>query len=706
MKLLNTIGWTALAALVLIGSASAQSGYTSVTATVTDVSGNPYAGGRYQITFVYQGATGNKPLLSGSVFQQQVSGSLDSSGRLAVSLADNNAVTPGPSQWNFQICAASGAPCFSALLTITGSSQDISSALTAVAPPLHAFSGGTVFGGITATGSIQAQSIEQVRYADQFPGADIGAKINAAIANFGTNGCGTVMIAAGSYSFSTTILKPSCILIRGQGITATHLTYTGSGEAFIVGNGTSGMHDGFLADEGGLYDFWLTGPGIASSTIGVFVGGDPAGVIDASATYAYFQQFDLRVTGFGAGYRIGSNAVILTWRYGMIDGNGTGWLFPSSSTNFENFTFDGPLQFNSNNINVEVDGSFPDIRFFGTSLDFSGPSGTAPEIKITGGDPIIELHGCHLEQNSGALIAATGGAPQVLIFGGSFSLDASTGSDTSFISWTGLNGSTLLADGAKFTSGHTVSEIVNWSDSNVAASLSLLDLQSNGGSQFFAPTQAALPHWLNEHLVGIPGNGYDFLGLNGGQIVTSEGGTVFGTAFNSLDAPAQAGSCWHSAGTPDFIGGYNGKVCVARDGASGYDSELNFYTETKSAGNTTDTSAVEMTLHHDGSLAWGGGSAIPSSSAIALANQLPLTATTASIGGSALAAGTCTTGTVAVTNSTTAMAVAVSPAADPGTGFTWEGWVSAAGTVTVRLCNITAGSLTPTAEAYNVRVIQ
>lgn len=95
----------------------------------------------------------------------------------------------------------------------------------------------------------------------------------------------------------------------------------------------------------------------------------------------------------------------------------------------------------------------------------------------------------------------------------------------------------------------------------------------------------------------------------------------------------------------------------------------------------------------------GGGTDIVTGSV-----GMPLTGTTTSIGGSALAAGACASGTVSITNSTTAMAVAVSPVTNPGTGFTWQGYVSAAGTVTVEVCAISAG--TPTASTYNVRVIQ
>lgn len=83
---------------------------------------------------------------------------------------------------------------------------------------------------------------------------------------------------------------------------------------------------------------------------------------------------------------------------------------------------------------------------------------------------------------------------------------------------------------------------------------------------------------------------------------------------------------------------------------------------------------------------------------------LVLTGTTGSIGGGALLAGACTSGTVAVTSSTTAMAVQASPVTYPGDGNYWLAYVSTAGTVTVKVCGAVAG--TPTASTYNVRVIQ
>ncbi|CAG9256285.1 hypothetical protein [Paraburkholderia caribensis] len=81
----------------------------------------------------------------------------------------------------------------------------------------------------------------------------------------------------------------------------------------------------------------------------------------------------------------------------------------------------------------------------------------------------------------------------------------------------------------------------------------------------------------------------------------------------------------------------------------------------------------------------------------------PLSGTSSSIGGSALAAGACSSGTVSVAGSTTSMAVAAAPATYPGDGIFWHGYVSSAGTVTVKVC--ASVSATPTASAYNVRVI-
>lgn len=95
-----------------------------------------------------------------------------------------------------------------------------------------------------------------------------------------------------------------------------------------------------------------------------------------------------------------------------------------------------------------------------------------------------------------------------------------------------------------------------------------------------------------------------------------------------------------------------------------------------------------------------GSATYPASGSIAAI----LSATTGSIGGGVLTAGSCASGTVAVTNSTTTMTVQVTPNTYPGDGTVFFGYVSTNGTVTVKACAIVA--LTPTSSTYNVRVVQ
>jgi hypothetical protein len=81
---------------------------------------------------------------------------------------------------------------------------------------------------------------------------------------------------------------------------------------------------------------------------------------------------------------------------------------------------------------------------------------------------------------------------------------------------------------------------------------------------------------------------------------------------------------------------------------------------------------------------------------------------TATLTYTAVAAQTCQEQTIAVTNaSTTNFGVAVSPRASLGsTNLSWSAWVSASGTVSVRVCNPTTGSITPSAVAWGVTVVQ
>lgn len=81
-----------------------------------------------------------------------------------------------------------------------------------------------------------------------------------------------------------------------------------------------------------------------------------------------------------------------------------------------------------------------------------------------------------------------------------------------------------------------------------------------------------------------------------------------------------------------------------------------------------------------------------------------LSGTTGSIGGGALLAGQCSSGTVSISGATTGMVALADPNTYPGDGTVWDAQITSANTATVKVCAIVA--LSPGAATYNVRVLQ
>jgi hypothetical protein len=207
------------------------------------------------------------------------------------------------------------------------------------------------------------------------------------------------------------------------------------------------------------------------------------------------------------------------------------------------------------------------------------------------------------------------------------------------------------------------------------------------GTKTIAGSGAAIPTGPTTSVSG------DVVTFNGTAGQMQDSGTLL-TGLAKLASPTFTGTV--TAPTMNATGGYqlNGTALAASNLSNG----------------TTGTGSVVLAA----SPALSGTPTAPTASAGTNSTQvattafvaaaLPLTGTTASIGGSALAAGACASGTVNITGATTSMAVVATPATYPGDGMAWRPYVSAAGVVTVKVCADVAG--TPTASAYNVRVIQ
>ena len=88
----------------------------------------------------------------------------------------------------------------------------------------------------TFTGVVSTQNLESILYADQFPGADMGAKINAAVTYLVASAAtyGKIMIPAGNFNVSTTIGLASGCFLEGCGSSTTFLNWVGSSSGVMV----------------------------------------------------------------------------------------------------------------------------------------------------------------------------------------------------------------------------------------------------------------------------------------------------------------------------------------------------------------------------------------------------------------------------------------------------------------------------------------
>lgn len=242
-KSLAKFGWL-IVLLLLAGFAHAQ--HTTVTAQVLDPTGQQYKNCTGSANFVGQNTTPGAPpyTLGGGSFQTVVPVFCDGSANFSVSLADNNVVTPGPSQWRFSLCSAVGAfpgpaICFNATITITGISQNITGPLQAAAATLPGGGGSYILppltistlGGVKGTGSSLLCGVGQV-----INGFNSDGSFNCVAAGGGGGGGGTPggsstqiqYNAAGFFGGLPNVVAGSALVSQGISTTPvfqTKLTY-------------------------------------------------------------------------------------------------------------------------------------------------------------------------------------------------------------------------------------------------------------------------------------------------------------------------------------------------------------------------------------------------------------------------------------------------------------------------------------------------
>lgn len=216
-----------LLAVFLLPIASRAQNFTQVTACITDPNSLPYSFGT--ISAVLTPSSPGGYTLGGFPYSGRLAvTALDSNGCTLVQMGSNTAITPAGSQWFFTVNIpgiqppfGTGPQSFTATISISGASQNISATLSALAPALSHFAiGGSVTsvscGTLTSqftcsvtnpntTPAIAFSAVTtgaSVLDCSQQPGADMGAKLNACIA---------ALPASGGIADSTKFSSPQTI---------------------------------------------------------------------------------------------------------------------------------------------------------------------------------------------------------------------------------------------------------------------------------------------------------------------------------------------------------------------------------------------------------------------------------------------------------------------------------------------------------------
>jgi hypothetical protein len=103
--MIGKISFLKALAVLFCSAPFALAQFTTVTGTVTDPNGLPYAGGTISATLVASGS----PTLNGFAYTPptQPSG-LNAIGFFTMRLGDNTVLLPGASTWTFKVCSAGG----------------------------------------------------------------------------------------------------------------------------------------------------------------------------------------------------------------------------------------------------------------------------------------------------------------------------------------------------------------------------------------------------------------------------------------------------------------------------------------------------------------------------------------------------------------------------------------------------------------------
>jgi hypothetical protein len=236
---------------------------------------------------------------------------------------------------------------------------------------------------------------------------------------------GDIWVPAGEYKIAGTIVKSRNQNLIGAGSKASTLLCQSTTAPCVVVADTTGINN--YADSR-LQDLTIQGPGSNNTSIGVFLGGDPAGRISPSNAYADSASFvNVRILSFNHGVEWGNNAWLNKFMRTLVFSNAVGLYVPAGVGNSgENISFTDSAIFNNPQYGLVDNGNF-EWMFSGVSFDYNGTA-----IEFLGST--IHAVNCHFEQSGGQVFFQPYGYANLSIKDSEILVQANSGSDRYILS--------------------------------------------------------------------------------------------------------------------------------------------------------------------------------------------------------------------------------------------------------------------------------
>lgn len=317
--------------------------------------------------------------------------------------------------------------------------------------------------------------------ADSTGQADSTEAFNACLKAFPN---GDIWVPAGEYKITGTIVKSRGQNLIGAGSKASILMCQSTTAPCVVVADTSGGPNNY--SDSRIQDLTIQGPGTNNTSIGVYLGGDPAGLISPNNAFGDSANFaNVRILGFNHGVEWGNNAWLNKFTHTLIFSNAVGLYVPAGVGNSgENIGLTDSAVFNNGGNGLEDHGNF-EWMLSGVSFDYNGTA-----IEFFGST--IHAVNCHFEQTDGQVFFQPYGYADLSIRDSEILVQADSGSDKYMLS-TWPQALNLTIDNVSIWSNHTIQYFMRVQGTVTGT---ITHLYGNGnkmiGALSDAPSQAVL----------------------------------------------------------------------------------------------------------------------------------------------------------------------------------------------------------------------